>query len=299
VHAPFFLAERKGWFKAADLAVAIEDGNGSATTAQLVGAGQFDVGHAALAPMALGRSKGLSVISVACFCRRGDTGIVVPEGSGWTKPADMIDKTMVYTAGSLEGPFMTAFFEKNKVPLDKLKMLNVDASAKVSLYVSKKADACVTTVPFVVAVTAPSRPSTGILFADFGMNLPGFGLVVNTKTTGAKKEALKRFASIVAGAWTYILAGHEQEGVDAIIAARPESPIPAPILLAEINAYKPYFATEASRSLPIGPQTDVDWMGTIEDMASAGTIPGSSKPADFYTNDFLDPAMIEKVAKNS
>ena len=35
VHAPFFLALQRGWFKAADLDVKIEDGNGSTTTVQL------------------------------------------------------------------------------------------------------------------------------------------------------------------------------------------------------------------------------------------------------------------------
>src|SRR6266571_1979276 len=57
--APFFLAAEKGWFKKAGLDVTIQQGNGSATTVQLVGTGQFDVGHAALSNMAFGRSKGM------------------------------------------------------------------------------------------------------------------------------------------------------------------------------------------------------------------------------------------------
>lgn len=296
VHAPFFLAESKGWFKAADLAVTIEDGNGSTTTVQLVGAGQFDVGHAALAPMALGRGKGLPVISVASFCRKGDTGIIVPADSGWTTPADMIGKTMAYTAGSLEGPFMVPFFKKNKIDLAKLNMLNVDAAAKVSLYVSNKVDACVSTVPFVLASIGKARVSRGILFADFGMNLPGFGLVVNTGTMNAKRAALTRFASIIAGAWTYILAGHEDEGVEAIVKARPHAPMAAANLRAEIEGYRPFFSTAESRNLPIGPQVDTEWAETIESMAAAGTLPASSKPSDFFTNDFLDRDLIARVA---
>ena len=67
VHAPFFLAEKKGWFKAANLDVTIEDGNGSNTTVQLVGSGQFDVGHASLAAMAIGRDKGLPLKAFAVF----------------------------------------------------------------------------------------------------------------------------------------------------------------------------------------------------------------------------------------
>ena len=43
-HAPFFLAIEKGWIKAADLDLSIEEGNGSTTTVQLIGSGQFDLG---------------------------------------------------------------------------------------------------------------------------------------------------------------------------------------------------------------------------------------------------------------
>src|SRR5436190_9691884 len=67
-HAPFFLAEQKGWFRKAGLDVTIEDGTGSVVTVQLVGAGQFDVGHANLSSLAIARGKGLPVISYAVFC---------------------------------------------------------------------------------------------------------------------------------------------------------------------------------------------------------------------------------------
>ena len=69
LHSPFYLAAEKGWFKKAGLDVSIVLGNGSVTTVQLVDAGQYDVGHASLAVMAMGRGKGMSVTSIACFTR--------------------------------------------------------------------------------------------------------------------------------------------------------------------------------------------------------------------------------------
>ena len=296
IQSPIFLAQKKGWLKAAGLEVNVEDGNGSASTANLVGAANFDLGLCAIAPAALARGKGLPVVSVACYSRKGDTGIVVPKESGWTKPSDMEGKTMVYTAGSLEGPFMVPFFKKNKIPLDKLNMLNVDAAAKVNLYAAGKADACVTAVPFVVPAVEKQRPSSAILFADFGMNLPGFGFVVNPNQAPKKKEAITRFVSIITGAWTYVLAGHEQESVDAILEARPQSPVKAPEMLAEIQNYRSYFTTPSTKDLPLGVQTDEDWRQVLADMSSAGVMPASVKPSDIYTNDYIDVAMVKKVA---
>src|SRR5258708_4794343 len=104
MHCSFHLAVEQGWFKKADLDVRIEDGNGSTTTVQIVGGGGFDVGHAALAPMAIGRGAGLPVISVAGVLRTGDMGILVDSKLKVTKLEELQGKKIDYTAGSLEGP---------------------------------------------------------------------------------------------------------------------------------------------------------------------------------------------------
>jgi NitT/TauT family transport system substrate-binding protein len=296
IHAPFFLAKEKGWFQAAGLDVTIEDGNGSTTTVQLVGTGQFDVGHASLAPMAIAAAKGLPVISVAGFLRKGDMGILVPAESGIKKPADLEGKTVVYTAGSLEGPFLAPFFKMTGAAPDKINLLNVEAAAKVTTYLSGKVDAAVSTVPYFLPLGESKRPSRGILMADYGMNLPGFGLVVNKRTLAEKKDAIKRFASVIAGSWEYIYKGHEDEAVAAIVASRPSSPIAAPLLRKQIDAYRDYFDTEHTKGKPIGVQTEPDWVGTIEQMEAANVIAKGSKPRDYFTNDFVDLAWFRKTA---
>lgn len=296
IHAPFFLADKRGWFKDAGLEVSIQDGNGSATTVQLIGGGQFDVGYAALGPMALGIGKGLAITSTAGYVQKGDTGILVPADSGWKTPKDLIGKTWDYTAGSLEGPFMLPFLKKNGISPDQVTLLNVAATAKLPVYVQKKADAMVSTVPFNIPLLAKTRPSTGILFADFEFNLPGAGLVVSKSTLEKKGDAIKRFTSVVCGSWAYILNGHEQEGVDAILQDRPNAPATGPVMLEEINLYKPYFHTDNTRDLPVGVQSAKDWADVISGMAAAGTVPDGTKAEAMFTNDYIDMAVVKKIA---
>jgi NitT/TauT family transport system substrate-binding protein len=105
-HAPFWLAQEKGWFKAAGLDVVISDGNGSVTTVQMVGNDQYDVGHAALATMAVARSKGMKLVSIAGFFRKGDIALMVPKDAPINGPKDLKGKKIIYTAGSLETPFL-------------------------------------------------------------------------------------------------------------------------------------------------------------------------------------------------
>ena len=64
-HAPIHLAAQKGIFAKHGLDVEVEDGNGSVTTVQIVGNGEYDVGFASLAPMTIARSKGLPVVAIA------------------------------------------------------------------------------------------------------------------------------------------------------------------------------------------------------------------------------------------
>src|SRR5258708_7113423 len=204
MHCSFHLAVEQGWFKKADLDVRIEDGNGSTTTVQIVGGGGFDVGHAALAPMAIGRGAGLPVISVAGFLRTGDMGILVDSKLKVTKLEELQGKKIDYTAGSLDGPFVEPFFSLNRIPADKIQLLNVDASAKLSAYVSGAVDGIITSVPTYYVMLKTKRPVDAILFADYGLNLPGFGLVSRPDTLKPKGEPVRRLATRLSTTSTYL-----------------------------------------------------------------------------------------------
>src|SRR3954462_12183726 len=129
-HAPFHLAMQKGWFKEAGLDVDMQDGSGSVTTIQLIGANNFDVGHASLAPMIIARSKGLSIRAIANFVRKNDIGVMVSRDSGIKGPKDLVGKQLIFTAGSFESPFIDSFLAAGGVNRSQLELLNVDASSK-------------------------------------------------------------------------------------------------------------------------------------------------------------------------
>jgi len=276
------------------LNVTIEDGNGSVITAQLVGAGQFDIGHASLSSVAIALSKGMPVISVAGFIRKSDMGVLVPADSGWKTVKDLEGKKVAYTAGSLEGPFINPFFGASKSKVD---LINVDAANKIGTYMTGTADAVISTVPYVLPLVASKRPATGIFFADFGLDLPGFGLFASHPKLREKGPAIKRFTSIVAGAWPYVFDGHQDEAVQAIVKNRPLLPLDPKVLRAQIDLYKPFFHTEATKDKPIGIQDAKDWASTIKAMETAEVIKTGSKPTDYFTNDYIDTAYFAQISK--
>lgn len=297
--APIYLAADKGWFKKAGLDVSIVDGNGSSTTVQLVSAGQFDVGLAALSNVAFARGKGVPAISIAGFFRKGDTALLVPQDSPIHSPKDLKGKTVVSTPGSLETPFLDAFFAAGGITRADVKLLYVDASAKNSTYLQGKVDGVFSSTAYTLALVAAKRPSRPVLFADFGLNLPGFGLFTSEATLKKKGDALRKFASIVSGSWTYVLHGHVDEAIAAQMHQREQARLNADLLRGQLHDSLPFLYTPATKDKPIGIQSAEDWAAAIKVMEKANVISPGSKPQDYFTNDYLDPKLMASTAAGS
>jgi NitT/TauT family transport system substrate-binding protein len=294
-HAPIHLAIQKGIFAKHGLEVSVDDGNGSVTTVQIVGNGEYDIGHASHAPMAIARSKGLPVKGIAGFVRKNDIGLLVPADGGIKTPADLKGKKIAFTAGSLESPFIDRFLAAGKLTRNDVELLNVDAAAKAGTYLAGRADGAFSSVPFFLPVAAKQRPSSSINFADYRLQFPSFGLLATEKTISEKRDALRRFVSIVAGCWTYILAGHQEEAVAAMLAARPQAKLDPTVLRAQIASLKDFVYTDATKTLPFGTMAASDWKDAVTTLAEGGLVDKSLDPAAVFTNDLLDAKMIADI----
>ncbi|WP_315837808.1 ABC transporter substrate-binding protein [Bradyrhizobium prioriisuperbiae] len=293
--APFHLAQQSGLFKKYGLDVTLDDGNGSVSTVQIVGNGEYDVGHASLAPMAIARSKGLPVKAIAGFIQENDIGLLVPKDGSIKGPADLKGKKIAFTAGSLEAPFIDRFLAAGKLKRDDVELLNVDAAGKAGMYMTSRTDAAFSSVPFFLAVVEAQRPSTAVRFSENGLKFPSFGLFATEKTITAKRDPLKRFVSVVAGCWAYIFNGHEDEGVKAIIAARPQSKLDPKVLRQQIDTLKDYALTEAVKSLPFGSMALGDWQQAVSILSEGGLLGQTIDPKDLFTNDLIDPKIVADV----
>lgn len=295
VQGAMHLAQQKGWFAAAGLDVEMEDGNGSVTTVQLVGSSdQFDVGHAALASMMIARDKGLPVKAVAVFARLSDVGLLVSSGGGIKGPADLKGRKVVYTAGSLEAPFIDAFLAAGGLRRSDLDLVNVDAASKAATYVSGRADAAFSTIPFFLPVVSQTRQSEGIRFADYNLNMPSFGLFATESKLATKREAIARFASVVSASWQYIYTGHEDEAVDAIVAQRPQAKLDKKVLRGQIDALRGFFKLPAATGTLLGAPVAADWSVAVKTLSDAGLIRNIKDGNDFFVPGLVRPAPAVK-----
>src|SRR5690606_30717619 len=110
-------------------------------------------------------------------------------------------KKVVYTAGSLEAPFIDPFLEEGGLTRSDLELINVEAAAKATTYAVGRADAVVSTIPFILGSVSASRPSRAIAFADYGLQMPSFGIFANESKLETRRDAISRFASVTARTW--------------------------------------------------------------------------------------------------
>jgi NitT/TauT family transport system substrate-binding protein len=294
VHGAVHLAQAKGWPASSGLNVDVQDGNGSAATVQFVGgSSEFDLGHASLATMMVARNKGLSVKAAAIYARQGDIGCFVPKGSGITGPADLKGKKVIYTAGALEAPFIDTFLAAGGLKKSDVDLVAVNAASKASTYASGQADAALSTIPFFLAAVADARPSDAIRFADYKLEMPGYGFLAQESTLkGPKREAIAKYCSIVAATWKYIYDGHQEEAVDAIISQRPQARLDRKVLRGQIDSLQGFLDTAAGKSLPLGVIAVVDWDIAVRTLSAAGLVSPDSKGADYVELGLVTPVEL-------
>jgi len=291
VHGAIHLAQAKGWLASAALDVQVQDGNGSAATIQLIGSNtDFDVGHASLATMMVGRSKGLPIKAIAIFMRQGDIGCFVPKGSGIRGPADLKGKKLIYTPGSLEAPFIDTFLAAGGLRRMDVDLVAVSAASKASAYALGQADAAFSTIPFFLPAVAKARPSDAIRFADYALEMPGYGLISQEAVLqSSKRQALAKYSSIIAATWRYIYDGHQDEAVDAIISQRPQARLDPSILRGQLDSLQDFLNTESSKMLPLGVMEVKDWDIAVRNLIAVGLVDTKSRGSDFIEQGLVKP----------
>lgn len=287
MHAGLLLAAQKGRFKEAGLNVEVLDGKGSGATIQQVAANKIDIGFAQLGAMAPAISNGLPITSVMGFIRAGDNGLLVPVNAGFRTLQDLRGKKIAVPNGSATSVFLDAFLKAGGMTRKDLVVVNVDSQAMVSTYSAGQVDGALSTVAFFAPVVAAVRPSTGILFADVGLRVPGYGLVVHRDSVDKRADVLGKIVAVNKRVWDYIFSGKEDEAIDAMLAQRAGLRLDRAVMMGQLKAYMPLFDTPATKGRPRGWQAEDDWRDALRAMEEAGVVKTGWQTANFYTNRFI------------
>ncbi|WP_374447711.1 ABC transporter substrate-binding protein [Stella sp.] len=287
IQAGMHLAEVKGWFKEANLAVEVQDGRGSGNTLQLVNAGQVDVGQIQLGLLAQARENGATVKSFAGFDRRTDLVVLVDRESTIRKVEDFKGKTLVVFAASPWAPLIDLYLKKGGLDRSTVNVTFVDPAALWGTYTAKRADGLMSTIGSALPVAEKPRPSHPVLAEDVGIAFPSYGLIATEATLKSKADALKRLVATQQRAWAHMRDGGIEDGVQAMLKQRPDARLDPVVQREQIRLTIEFFDTPATKGKPIGWQAEEDWKKHVDMMVQAGALKAAVKTSDLYTNDLI------------
>lgn len=283
-HAPFWLAMEKGWFKKAGLDVNISDGTGSITTVQLVGSGQYDVGHAALSIMAIARSKGMKLVSVAGFFRTGDTGLMVPKDSPIKGPQDLKGKTVSVLAYqdttyyALLGMLAKVGLTKNDVNIEAAGATNV-----WKLFVANQVDGMASVPDWEVDATS-NGATLNVIPADRYFPSMAQAIVASDTTIKEKPELIRKLVAATLRGLADIMQDPEAAAKDYVKAV-PQAQGREAQMAQVFRLYDQYVYPGQPKLGVMDPKR----LAEVEDFYVKSGIVAKAVPLDeLYTNEFVE-----------
>ena len=197
--APFLLPLDKGYYKAEGLNVSIETASDSLEPINRVASGSHDMGFGDINSLIKFRDAhpDTPVKAVFMLYNRPPFAIIARKSRGIGKPMDLEGKTL--GAPAMDGAYAQwpIFVQANGIDAHKVKIENVGFPVREPMLAAGQVDA-ITGFSFSSFINlkdkgVPVDDITVLLMADYGVNLYGNTILVNTKFAAEHPDAVKGF----------------------------------------------------------------------------------------------------------
>lgn len=174
-HAPFYLAQQKGYWRDCGLDVNMTAGKGSSDTATLVANGSQNFGVSDAVSVVAGRSHGLKVKSIGVLYQTNPSAIVSKKSAGISTLEDVTGKKWGAVPGASPYLLLKALFQQNQV--SGVKEASVPAPGIAQLKTGQ-----VDFITFFANEAAnvdpePDKNLNVLPFKDFGQDIYGLTLI--------------------------------------------------------------------------------------------------------------------------
>lgn len=196
-HAPYFYAQKMGWYKDAGVDVEFETGRGSAASAQKVGAGASQLGLSDMAGVLLFRGKGLNLVGLMNIYANSPQGMYWLKSSGITGVKDFAGKKIGNPAGDGARTMWPALAKKAGVDPNSVTWVNIDANSKLSALKSKAIDITTSFFNLHHVFARELGADMGFLaWKDAGVNMYGNSIIANGAWLASNKDQAAKFIKV-------------------------------------------------------------------------------------------------------
>jgi NitT/TauT family transport system substrate-binding protein len=200
----FFLADDRGYFKAAGLDVAIDQGNGSGAPIPLVANGTYDVGFGdinALIEFAAKKPEDAPIAVYVIYNRPPFTIAVKADGPIKT-PKDLEGKTLGGSPGDGALKLFPAFCKITKIDCTKINITNMQPNLREQMLMQGQIDGAfgyVNTIRFSAKLIGvdPDKQIRFINYGDYGMDLYSNGIIVSKKLVKDNPAAVRGLVAAI------------------------------------------------------------------------------------------------------
>jgi len=298
--APFLLPLDEGYYKAAGLNVAFEPASSLLEPIKRVASGEFDMGFADInAVIRYKDAEPKAPIKAVFMVYNRPTYVIISRKSrGVTKPIDLEDKRLGAPADDPAFAAWPIFAHVNNINTAKVTVENVGAPVREPMLAAGQIDA-ITGLSYTTFVNLKDRgvPPDDIVvlpMADYGVELYGSAIIVNTDFAAKNPDAVKAFLAA-------FLKGLKET------VRSPAAGIA--VMLKHNDALRKNLETERLGMLIenniLTPEVKANGFGGIDDARFARALEqialnfrfkqSKPKPEDFFDGSYLPPAEDRKV----
>src|SRR6188474_1379917 len=196
-HAPYFYAQKMGWYKDAGVNVDFETGRGSAASAQKVAAGASQLGLSDMAGVLLFRGKGLDLVGLMNIYANSPQGLYWLKSSGIKSVKDLAGKKIGNPAGDGARTMWPALAKANGIDPNSVTWVNIDANAKLSSLKSKAIDATTSFYNIHHIFQRELGDDMGfVAWKEVGLNPYGNSVIVNAEFLAKNKPLIGKFVKV-------------------------------------------------------------------------------------------------------
>lgn len=288
-HAPFYYGKEKGIYAAEGIDLEIQEGRGSAVTAQAVAAKTVPFGYIDVPTMIKAAVKGAPLVSTGIALQVNPMSAMGFAEKNIRTPQDMKGKILATTPGDSMSQVWPLFLRKTGLQSGDLKIVSGDAQTKLNAVINGQADML---LGYVMDQSMKIKDATGkdvipVKFSDYGINMVSSGIVTNTDFLKDNPDLVKRFMS--ASTKAIEAAEKDPEGAaDAILHAN-EKGGKRDTLIEGFKLTIPLYRTEETKSLRPFRVSDGNMADTVALLVEFGGVDpvAKEKVKTYYTNDYL------------
>lgn len=197
VHAWYYWAQDKGYFKNENLELTIDQGEGSAATVTRIMSGTYQAGFGdvnAIVQNAAGK-PGEAPVMVYMLYNRAPFALIAKTASPLKSIKDLEGKTLGSPAGSAAYKVFAALAKKNGIDEKKVTWLNMAPNLQEQMLLQGQVDAsavfsATSYMNLVAQKVDPEKDIRWFYYSDYGVDLYSNGVMVSSRLVKEKPQAV-------------------------------------------------------------------------------------------------------------